>query len=56
MSTVPYTLDTMRWGARLMHVEANDALWDCLTCLGVGPAMGITAENLAEKYKISREE
>ncbi|MCB2141082.1 thiolase family protein [bacterium] len=56
MSTVPYTIDAMRWGARMMHVEANDALWDGLTSLGVGPAMGITAENLAEKYRITREE
>jgi acetyl-CoA C-acetyltransferase len=31
-------------------------MWDSLTNLGIGPAMGITAENLAEKYGISREE
>lgn len=54
MSNVPYTLDTMRWGARMQHVECRDALWDGLTQLGVGPSMGMTAENLAEQYDISR--
>lgn len=56
MSTVPYTLDALRWGARLKNVEARDALWDGVTQIGVGPAMGITAENLAVKYNISRQE
>ncbi|MBU4054742.1 MAG: thiolase family protein [Proteobacteria bacterium] len=56
MSTVPYTLDAMRWGARMNHVEVRDMMWDGVTAIGVGPAMGITAENLAEKYNISREE
>ena len=55
MSTVPYTLDAMRWGARINHAEVRDMLWDGVTAIGVGPAMGITAENLAEKYNISRE-
>ncbi|WP_319521758.1 thiolase family protein [uncultured Desulfosarcina sp.] len=55
MSNVPYTIDSMRWGARMQHVECRDALWDGLTQLGVGPSMGITAENLAEQYDISRE-
>ena len=55
MSTVPYTLDTLRWGARLQHVEVYDALWDGLTCLGIGPPMGITAENLVQKYGIGRD-
>jgi acetyl-CoA C-acetyltransferase len=56
MSTVPYTIDALRWGSRLNHVEASDALWDGVTRLGIGPSMGITAENLADKYKISRKE
>jgi acetyl-CoA C-acetyltransferase len=56
MSTVPYTLDGLRWGARMNHVELRDAMWDGVTQIGVGPPMGITAENLAEKYNISREE
>jgi acetyl-CoA C-acetyltransferase len=56
MSTVPYTIDALRWGARMNHVEVRDMMWDGVTAIGVGPAMGITAENLAEKYNISREE
>jgi len=56
MSTVPYTIDAVRWGARMNHVEVRDMMWDGVTAIGVGPAMGLTAENLAEKYDISREE
>lgn len=54
MSTVPYTIDSLRWGARMNTVEVRDMMWDGVTAIGVGPAMGITAENLAEKYNISR--
>jgi acetyl-CoA C-acetyltransferase len=56
MSTVPYTLDGLRWGVRMNHVELRDAMWDGLTQLGTGLGMGMTAENLAEKYNISRVE
>lgn len=55
MSTVPYTIDSLRWGARMNHVEVRDMMWDGVTSIGVGPAMGITAENLAERYHISRQ-
>jgi acetyl-CoA C-acetyltransferase len=54
MSTVPYTLESLRWGARMDHVEVRDMMWDGVTSIGVGPAMGITAENLAQKHNISR--
>ena len=47
MSTVPYTIDSLRWGARMNNVVVRDMLWDGVTAIGVGPAMGITAENLA---------
>jgi acetyl-CoA C-acetyltransferase len=40
----------------MRHVEIRDAMWDGLTEVGVGPAMGVTAENLATKYNITREE
>jgi len=56
MSTVPYTIDALRWGAGMRHAEVRDAMWDGLTEIGIGPAMGVTAENLAEKYNIAREE
>lgn len=56
MSRVPYTLPDMRWGARLQHRQVVDGLWDSLTDNYCGLIMGLTAENLAEKYDISREE
>lgn len=56
MSTVPYTIDELRWGARMRNIEVRDAMWDGLTELGTGVSMGITAENLAEMYGITRQE
>lgn len=56
MSTMPYTVDGCRWGGKLGGVELNDPLLDGLHRMGIGPSMGMTAENLAEKYKISRQE
>jgi acetyl-CoA C-acetyltransferase len=56
MSTVPYVLKDMRWGARMRHVEATDALWEGLTDPLHGIHMGVTAENIAAKYGISRED
>jgi len=56
MSSVPYIIEEARWGLRMREHPIRDPLWDGLTLLGVGPAMGITAENVAERYKISREE
>ncbi len=56
MSNAPYIVDRMRWGSRLGHADIRDSMWDSLTELGIGPAMGITAENLAEKYHITRQE
>jgi acetyl-CoA C-acetyltransferase len=56
MSNASYTVEKMRWGSRLGHAEMRDSMWDSLTSLGIGPAMGITAENLAEQYAITRQE
>lgn len=56
MSNASYVVDRMRWGSRLGHAEVRDSMWDSLTELGIGPAMGITAENLADKYNITRHE
>jgi len=56
MSTVPYTIEGARWGFRFREQVIRDPMWDGLTLLGVGPAMGVTAENVAEKYNITREE
>ncbi len=56
MSTVPFTVDEVRWGAQMKHIEMRDAMWDGLTQLGTGVGMGMTAENLAKRYGISRED
>lgn len=56
MSNVPYTVDEVRWGSRMGHIEMRDAMWDGLTQLGTGIGMGLTAENLAKRYEITREQ
>ena len=60
MSNAPYVLKKARWGARLTHAEMTDAMWELLHSgsglLGNAYIMGVTAENLAEKYNITREE
>lgn len=56
MSQVPYVLRGARWGYRMGQGEVEDYLTASLTDQYVQTPMAITAENLAEKYKISREE
>ena len=56
MSTAPHMVFDARYGKKYGHMELRDSMWDSFTNLGVGPAMGITAENVAERYGISREE
>ncbi len=60
MSNAPYILKKARWGARLQHGEMTDSMWELLHSgshlLGEGYIMGQTAENLADKYSISRDE
>lgn len=60
MSNAPYVLSKARWGQRLGHGDLTDALWEMLhsgsTLLGDPYIMGQTAENLAQKYDISRED
>jgi acetyl-CoA C-acetyltransferase len=43
-----------RYGQKFGHLEMRDSMWDSLTNLGIGPTMGITAENVAEMYGITR--
>ncbi len=57
MSAAPYLVEKARWGYRmgdgnLVDLMIKDGLW----CATNNYHMGITAENLAEKYGISREE
>jgi acetyl-CoA C-acetyltransferase len=56
MSNAPYILTTTRWGQRLQHGQMIDMLWRAMQEYPIGAGMGLTAENLAEKYGISREE
>ncbi|MDR5659145.1 acetyl-CoA C-acetyltransferase [Serpentinicella sp. ANB-PHB4] len=57
MSQSPYLLPKARWGMRMGHDKVLDSMInDALTDAFGGFHMGITAENLAEKYEISREE
>ncbi|KEO85137.1 thiolase family protein [Tumebacillus flagellatus] len=56
MSNAPYILKQNRWGQRMQHSTVYDSLWECLTDPLSGDLMGVTAENLAEKYGITREE
>lgn len=57
MSNVPYLLMESRWGKKWGDFQAIDGLLhDGLHCAMEGYHMGITAENIAEKYGITREE
>jgi acetyl-CoA C-acetyltransferase len=60
MSQAPYSLPKARWGYRMditgageaMDLMVHDGLWEIF----YGYHMGVTAENIAERYDISREE
>lgn len=56
MSTAPHMMFDARYGKKFGHMELRDSMWDSLTNLGVGPAMGVTAENVAAKYGVTRQE
>jgi acetyl-CoA C-acetyltransferase len=57
MSAAPYTIPSARWGARMgenkiVDIMVNDALTDAFDHIH----MGITAENVCDKWGITREE
>ncbi len=56
MSNAPYIMESARWGRRLGHAESYDLVWRGMQEPLIGVGMGLTAENLAEKYEISRQE
>lgn len=57
MSNIPYVLPNMRWGARMADTKCQDSMIaDGLFCQLAQGHMGITAENIAERYNINREE
>ncbi len=55
MSQIPYVVKGARWGLKLRHAEFTDGLWEGLTDPTCNLIMGATAENLAEKYNLTRE-
>lgn len=57
MSMAPYTSSAMRMGARMGETKMQDTLLnDALICAFEHYHMGVTAENIAEQWKITREE
>jgi acetyl-CoA C-acetyltransferase len=57
MTRAPYLLPSARFGARMGDAQlidsmVHDGLWDAFNAIH----MGVTAENLADQYNISREE
>ncbi len=56
MSRVPYWLPKARFGARMGDATMVDPMTGALTCPVGDTHMGITAENIAEKWQISREQ
>lgn len=57
MSQAPYYLTKARWGARMGDAEMVDGMvFDGLTDIFNRYHMGLTAENVAEKYGITRED
>ncbi len=56
MTNAPYILKGARWGFRMGHGEVYDSmLLEGLTCAMGGCHMGITAENIASRFNVSRE-
>jgi len=57
MSRVPYFAEGARWGARLGHVDLTDGMYrDGFNDPLSGMVMGETAEELAKRYEIARDE
>jgi acetyl-CoA C-acetyltransferase len=55
MSNAPYILTGARWGYRMGHAQAYDAmLQEGLTCAIQGCHMGMTAEEIVTRFSISR--
>ena len=57
MSAAPYAMPSARWGARMndvpmVDITVHDGLWDIFN----NYHMGITAENVAEQWGITRED
>ena len=57
MSMIPYAMPSTRWGARMGNTEMLDLLtYDGLHEIFYDYHMGVTAENIASRYEITRQE
>ena len=56
ISQLPYYVKDARWGARMGHKVFEDGVIDILTWPLDGNHNGVTAENVATKYNVTREE
>ena len=56
LSQLPYYVPSARWGARMGHKQFEDGVIDILTWPLDMSHNGVTAENVAKKYDVSREE
>jgi acetyl-CoA C-acetyltransferase len=57
MSLIPYALPAARWGARMNNADLVDLMvFDGLYEIFYGYHMGVTAENIAQRCGISRED
>jgi acetyl-CoA C-acetyltransferase len=56
MSRAPHSTGAVRWGNRMGEVTFTDMMTGALTDPFHAVHMGITAENVAERYMVSREE
>ncbi len=56
ISRLPYYVKEARWGARMGHKSFEDGVIDILTWPLDGNHNGVTAENVAEKYHVARQE
>ncbi|XP_006030083.1 3-ketoacyl-CoA thiolase, mitochondrial [Alligator sinensis] len=57
MSQAPYAVRNVRFGTKFgVDLKMEDTLWAGLTDLHIKTPMGVTAENLAAKHNITRED
>jgi len=56
ISQLPYYIKDARWGARMGHKTFEDGVIDILTWPLDGNHNGVTAENVAREYNVTREE
>lgn len=56
LSQLPYYIKDARWGARMGHKTFEDGVIDILTWPLDGNHNGITAENVAQQFHVTREE